>query len=67
MFNVNLADPTENDKKSVLAFLYQNPKMIEEYYRFQKSRIILNQKPPQMNRPTIRNQSQIKNNSFLYW
>ena len=39
--------------------------MIEEYYRFQKSRIILNQKPPQMNRPTIRNQSQIKNNSIL--
>ena len=65
MFNVNLADPTENDKKSVLAFLDQNPEMLEEYYRLQKSRKILNQKPPQMNRPTIKNQSQINNNSIL--
>ena len=65
MYNVNLADPTENDKKSLLAYLNQNPEIIKEYFRSQECRKILNQKPPQMNRPTIRNQSQNNNNSIL--
>jgi hypothetical protein len=65
MYNVNLAYPKENDKKSLFSFLQKNPEVLEEYYRSQESRKILNQKPPQMNRPTIRNQFKDNNNSIL--
>ena len=66
MYNIDLNDPTDNDIKSMFAFLQQNPKIMDEYLKMQKNRKILNNNAPQINMPTKTVPPKNNNNSALF-